>query len=316
MSLEKIQLPTYRSEKGVISDVILSYQIAGPAIGTAPIVMVCHALTGNSSVAGPNGWWAQLIGEDQAIDTRHYSILCFDIPGNGYSGEPESEPDRFGLKDVARLFLRGLESLGIHHLHAIIGASMGGALVWQIAALAPTLADLIFPIATDYRASDWLLAQTEVQRLLLDSSPHPLRDARLHAMLCYRTPESLSARFGGALVPDTDTPRVLDWLRYHGRALEERFLLSAYRTMTFLTADIHVADSPEGLAHIQSEIHLVSIDSDFLFPHFTAQRTARELSALGKDVTLHTIYSIHGHDAFLMEYEQLNVIMSPYFSHP
>lgn len=60
--------------------------------------------------------------------------------------------------------------------------------------------------------------------------------------------------------------------------------------MTFLTADIHVADSPEGLAHIQSEIHLVSIDSDF-FPHFTAQRTASELSALGKDVTLCILYT-------------------------
>ena len=37
------------------------------------------------------------------------------------------------------------------------------------------------------------------------------------------------------------------------------------------------------------------------------------LRALGADVSLAVIHSIHGHDAFLMEYEQLNHIIRPYF---
>ena len=79
-------------------------------------------------------------------------------------------------------------------VYAVIGASMGGALTWQIAYLAPTLAKHIFPIACDYRASDWLLTQTLIQKQILAHSSHPLEDARIHAMSCYRTPQSLNVR--------------------------------------------------------------------------------------------------------------------------
>lgn len=312
--LHKILISDYQNWKGENHDVTLSYQVAGPGLGEAPVVLVCHALTGNSSVAGPDGWWAQLIGEGQTIDTRRYSILCFDIPGNGYSGEILEDPERFSLRDVATLFIIAMERLGITHLDAMIGPSMGGAIVWQIAALRPSLAQRIFPIATDYRASDWLLGQTMVQQLLIRSSAHPLHDARIHAMLCYRTPESICRRFGGATEPRSGIPKVIDWLDYHGCALEERFLLSAYRTMTFLTGDIHVADDIRGLLHITGDIHIVSIDSDLLFPHFTAEQTVTDLTSHGHQATLHTIHSIHGHDAFLMEYDRLNSIIAPFFT--
>ena len=58
---------------------------------------------------------------------------------------------------------------------------------------------------------------------------------------------------------------------------------------------------------------MVSIDSDLLFTHDRAEATYRALSAQRDGVTLETIHSIHGHDAFLMEYEQLNRIILPYF---
>ena len=297
-----------------IPSLTLTYQVAGPALGTAPIVLVCHALTGNSAVAGPEGWWAKLIGPGQTIDTTRYTILSIDIPGNEYAGSaPLDDPSLLSVRDVARLWLLVLRELRVDHLYAIIGPSLGGGIAWQIAALEPTLAELLFPIATDYKASDWLLAQTEVQRLILDHSDRPIHDARVHAMLTYRTPKSLIGRFEGKTT-DSGLPRVLDWLDYHGRTLEGRFSLSAYRVMTFLTSTIHAAESEKELTRIASDIHLVAIDSDRLFPYFIACETIERLRCSGKErAELHTIVSDHGHDAFLIEYDQLCRIMSPFF---
>ena len=313
--LGQVTLSDFRNWRGEsIPSLTLTYQVAGPALGTAPIVLVCHALTGNSAVAGPEGWWAKLIGPGQTIDTIRYTILSIDIPGNEYAGSaPLDDPSLLSVRDVARLWLLVLRELRVDQLYALIGPSLGGGIAWQIAALEPTLAEYLFPIATDYKASDWLLAQTEVQRLILDHSDCPIHDARVHAMLTYRTPESLIGRFEGKTT-DSGLPRVLDWLDYHGRTLEGRFSLSAYRVMTFLTSTIHAAESEKELTRIASDIHLVAIDSDRLFPYIIACETIERLRCSGKArAELHTIVSDHGHDAFLIEYDQLCRIMSPFF---
>ena len=313
--LGQVTLSDFTNWRGEsIPSLTLTYQVAGPALGTAPIVLVCHALTGNSAVAGLEGWWAKLIGPGQTIDTVSYTILSIDIPGNEYAGSaPLDDPSLLSVRDVARLWLLVLRELRVDHLYALIGPSLGGGIAWQIAALEPTLAEHLFPIATDYKASDWLLAQTEVQRLILDHSDRPIHDARVHAMLTYRTPKSLIGRFNGKTT-DSGLPRVLDWLDYHGRTLEGRFSLSAYRVMTFLTSTIHAAESEKELTRIASDIHLIAIDSDRLFPYFIARETIERLRCSGKErAELHTIVSDHGHDAFLIEYDQLCRIMSPYF---
>ena len=313
--LGQVTLSDFTNWRGEsIPSLTLTYQVAGPALGTAPIVLVCHALTGNSAVAGPEGWWAKLIGPGQTIDTTRYTILSIDIPGNEYAGSaPQDDPSLLSVMDVARLWLLVLRELHVDHLYALIGPSLGGGIAWQIAALEPTLAEHLFPIATDYKASDWLLAQTEAQRLILDHSDRPIHDARVHAMLTYRTPKSLIGRFEGKTT-DSGLPKVLDWLDYHGRTLEGRFSLSAYRVMTFLTSTIHAAESEKELTRIVSDIHLVAIDSDRLFPYFIARETIERLRGSGKErAELHTIVSDHGHDAFLIEYDQLCRIMSPYF---
>lgn len=309
--LKRIEIGSFLTETGEnVSDCYLTCEVAGQPLGKAPVVFVCHALTGNSSVAGPDGWWAKLIGKGQAIDTDACTILAFNIPGNGYDGTVLDNPCVFTLRDVARLFLKGLDALSVNRVEVLIGASMGGALAWQMAVLKPALAKYLIPIACDYRASDWLLAQTHLQWLLLEHSSHPLRDARIHGMLCYRTPESLNGRFKGQSDAHTGRPLICEWLDYHGRALEERFALAAYRTMTHLTATIGAAEFAEELRTITAKIAMVSIDSDLLFPHGRAVETYETLHECGADIELHTIHSIHGHDAFLMEYDQLSTIVT------
>lgn len=105
-----------------IPSLTLTYQVAGPALGAAPIVLVCHALTGNSAVVGPEGWWAKLIGPGQTIDTTRYTILSIDIPGNEYAGSaPLDDPSLLSVRDVARLWLLVLRELRVDHLYASSG---------------------------------------------------------------------------------------------------------------------------------------------------------------------------------------------------
>ena len=136
-------------------------------------------------------------------------------------------------------------------------------------------------------------------------------------MACYRTPQSLNARFTSSRASDgSESYAVEQWLRYHGDTLKKRFLLSAYGVMTHLTATIGVCTESKELSSIASDIHLVSIDSDLLFTHDRAQATYEALVSHKTNTSFHTIHSIHGHDAFLMEYEQLNRIVQPYFPTP
>ena len=56
--LHEVSIPDFRSERGEsYPEVVLSYEVAGPPLGSAPLVLVCHALTGNSTVTGDEGWW-------------------------------------------------------------------------------------------------------------------------------------------------------------------------------------------------------------------------------------------------------------------
>jgi len=173
------------------------------------------------------------------------------------------------------------------------------------------LADYFIPIATDFKTSDWLHSQCLVQQFLLESEEKPLEKARIHAMLCYRTPESLNFRFKNEIDAEKQILKSYDWLNYHGKSLNERFSLIAYKLMNHLLMNIKIQEKE--LLNINAEIHLIAVDSDLFFPAFEIRNTHNFLIKNYKNVFCHEIKSIHGHDAFLMEYEQLNTLLQPLF---
>lgn len=306
--LQHIKLKNQNLVSGKILDIYLSYQIFGQPLHSAPIILVNHALTGNSDVSGENGWWNSVIGENKIIDTNIFSVLSFNIPGNGFEGNLIENYQDFKTKDIANIFLSGLKVLNISTIHTVIGGSLGGAIGWEMLAIKPNLAKNFIPIACDYKTSDWLNSQCLVQEFLLNHQEEPLEKARHHALLCYRTPESLNQRFRNEIQPDKEILKSHDWLNFHGKKLGERFSLNAYRLMNQLLMSINV--NRENLNGINANIHLVAVDSDQFFPAFEMQICYEFLKKSKANTYYHEIQSIHGHDAFLMEYEQLNQILN------
>ncbi len=180
--LQHLKIKNFRTELGAaIPELNLSYQVFGQDLGSAPVVLINHALTGNSAVAGKEGWWSAIVGEEKAIDTHTYTVLSFNIPGNGFDGFLIENYKYFIARDVARIFLEGLQQLKITQLFALIGGSLGGGIAWEMVAIATKITQHFLPIATDWKATDWLLANCQIQEQFLVNSSNPVHDARMHA---------------------------------------------------------------------------------------------------------------------------------------
>ncbi|KGO88300.1 alpha/beta fold hydrolase [Flavobacterium suncheonense] len=322
MSLQKIDIFDFTLQNGSYKRWLpLYFQAFGQPIGTAPVVLVNHALTGNSQVTGENGWWNALIGTEKTIDTDFYTIIAFNIPGNGFGGQAENLIQNykdFTTKDIALLFWEGLQFLGIHRLFAVIGGSLGGGIAWEMGFLKPNHIENLIPVASDWKASDWLIANVLVQDKILNNSEKPVHDARLHAMLLYRTPQSFKAKFNRSKNENQELYQIESWLLHHGEKLESRFALESYKLMNHLLKTIGESTNCGqfiGFAkQTTANIHLIAVDSDYFFTADENRETYEILKRVNSNVSYHEIQSLHGHDAFLIEFEQLNAILKNTFT--
>ena len=91
------RIGTVHTEAGAeIADVVIAYQRWGElridASGTSNIILVEHALTGDSNAVA---WWPGIIGPGKALDTDIYCVMCTNVIG-GCSG---STGPRYLLKN-------------------------------------------------------------------------------------------------------------------------------------------------------------------------------------------------------------------------
>lgn len=319
-NLQHITIKNFKTETGYVSDYDLTYKLFGQSLHTAPIVLVSHALTGNSQVAGDGGWWSGIIGEGKLIDTDKYTVISFDIPGNGHDENPDKlilNYKDYKPRDIANIFGLGLKQLEIEKLHSIIGPSLGGGIGWEMIVLFPDLTHHLIALGSDWKTSDWIIAHNLTQEQILNNSTKPLHDARLMAMLFYRTAQSFKQRFNRTINEDLGIFNAESWLLHHGKRIQERFNLASYQLMNQLLTHIDITrgrgEFKEVAKNIKTKITQVVIDTDIFFVPDENYETAKMLDEIGIENQVKEIKSMYGHDGFLIEFDQLDELLKDIF---
>lgn len=314
-----------------LGSLTIAYDIFGePNAAADNIVWVCHALTANSDVAD---WWPHTVEEGAFLDPTCYCTVCANIIGSHYGSTGPLTPDaitgeplygdfpRLTVGDWARAHSLLADALGFKKIHRLIGSSVGGFQALEWAVREPWRFDGLTLIATDAKASPWLIAVDETQRMAIKGDPtwgqrrsyaaaQGLAAARAIAMLTYRGPEgyNLSQRDPEGLGAG-DIHRAMTYQHHQGEKLARRF--NAYSYATILDAfDTH--DIGRGRGGVRAALQtltmpatVVGISTDICF-------TPAEMKALADalpNAEYHEIDSPFGHDGFLVEHKQLNDIL-------
>ena len=297
---------------GTLRDVQVEARTWGRFSGEA--TLICHALTGS---ADADDWWKGLFGTGRLFDASDSFIVGTNVLGSCYGTTgPTSAPGRgpfpaVTIRDMVHLQKLVLDQLGVTHLNVVIGGSMGGMQALEWAVLYPAFVTTIVPIGVGSAQSAWAIGISEAQRSAITTASTPsqgLATARMIAMCSYRSPASFQSRFGREA--DNDSFAAQTYLRYQGDKLVERFDPDTY--VTLLDAmDSHDLGRGRGpreaiLNRIKHRTLVVGISTDVLYP----VAEARTMAAAMPNAEFAVLDSPNGHDAFLIETEKLESLVT------
>ena len=286
----------------------LTFHIAHRRIGTGPAkVLVLHALTGGPQPEGEKGWWEPLFHPGWPLDPAQCTVWAPNLIGSCYGSTGPDGRDEFPCitpRDQAAALARWIDS---EHLtfDVLLGGSLGGMVALELALLAPGRFKAVAAIGCGGRSDGWIWGTHEIQRAILESDlpdDQAIALARHAAMLTFRGPEGINARFGAK-------NEIQDWLHHHGEALSARFTRASY--LTLLSAmDAHDIGRGRGglvesLKNLKAPLHVLGLSSDQLFTPPLILELAHAAEAAGCLGSLKWINSAHGHDAFLLEWDQV-----------
>jgi homoserine O-acetyltransferase/O-succinyltransferase len=234
-------------------------------------VLVCHALTGDQFVAGPNPvtgrppWWPRAVGPGRPIDTNRFYVICANVLGGcmGTTGPASLAPDGkpYGLRfpvitvaDMVRAQAMLIEALGIRSLFLAIGGSIGGMQALQWASAYPKRVFACAAIACAARHSAQNIAFYEVGRQAIMADPDwrggdyqqqgvrpskGLAVARMAAHITYLSEQGLRRKFDRALQERDSFSfgfdaefQVESYLRHQGQSFVDRFDANSYLYVT------------------------------------------------------------------------------------
>ncbi|KJK49606.1 homoserine acetyltransferase [Lentzea aerocolonigenes] len=280
-------------------------------------VLVLHALTGDSHVAGgvepghpTPGWWDALIGPGKPLDG--FFVVAPNVLGGcqGSTG-PWQYPDfpEITIRDQVLAEVHLADFLGVERWAAVLGGSMGGMRAVEWAVSEPDRVRSLLLLATTAAASAEQIGLASAQlHAISANSVEGLGVARRIAHLSYRSEQELQARFGRQ--ERHGRFEVESYLDHHAAKLARRFDAASYVTLTEAMNSHDVGRGRGGikaaLRRVRARTLVAGVDSDRLYP-LTQQR---ELAAgiPGAD-DLRVIMSPYGHDAFLIESEQVAALV-------
>jgi homoserine O-acetyltransferase len=236
------------------------------------VVLVSHALSGDSHVAGyykPDdekpGWWDNMVGPGKGIDTNKYFVICSNIIGScmGSTGPCTINPKTvlpYGLDfpvvtvgDMVKAQKALMDHLGIKKILAVVGGSIGGMQVLEWCARFPQMVAAAIPLATTTKHSALTIAFNEVARQAIMADPKwnhgnyyfgakpdlGLAVARMIGHITYLSDESMRLKFGRRLQDKSDFSfnfdvdfQVESYLRYQGKKFVDRFDANSFLYIT------------------------------------------------------------------------------------
>jgi homoserine O-acetyltransferase len=342
---------------GRLSDVVIAYETWGELDAAASnALLVCHAWTGDSHLAGPAerghptpGWWEGVVGPGLAIDTDRYFVVCANVLGGcqGSTGPASIEPgtgrpygSRFPvitIRDMIRMQARLGDHLGVERWLSVLGGSMGGMQVLEWGITYPERVRSLVAIASCAHATAQQIAWGAIGRraIRLDprfrggdyydaepgDGPHEgLAIARMVAQVTFRSDNAFTDRFGRELAPvdvvdEHEEPglwqrfEVERYLDHHGVKLVRRFDANSYLVIG-KAMDLHDVGTGRGgleaaMARIRVPTLVLGISSDMLYPIYQQRQIHHLLARHGTPTELIEIDSPHGHDAFLINLDQV-----------
>lgn len=287
--------------------VALRYELAGAA--DAPLVLVAGGISAGRHVRANRcdatpGWWEGQAGDGLPLHPSAARVVAFDwLAADGTLDvvvDPSDQADAFAL---------ALDALGIERVHAFVGASYGAMVALQFAARHPRRATRIVAISGAHRAHPWSSALRAIQRravvlgALQCDERHGLVLARALAMLTYRTPAELDARFGAPFVAGRHVRSgAEDWLDRCAETWVARTTATGFVRLSE-SIDLQRVDP----AAVDVPLTVVAVRDDLLVPLGDLRALARGVRGPAE---LHVIDSPYGHDAFLKEPAEIASVLA------
>jgi len=247
------------------------------------------------------------------------------------------------IRDMVNAQKLLIDHIGITELYTVAGGSMGGMQVLQWTVSYPDSVKKAIVIASTGYSTPQQIAFNEVGRKAITSDPEwnggnyydtesheapgPVKGlalARMVGHITYLSDESMHAKFGRSLQAkdrigfDFSTDFAVEsYLHHQGDTFTQRFDANSYLYITKaidyfdLTQDGSLA---KGLAGVHAGFLVISVSSDWLYPPYQSQEIVSALTANECEVRYSEIRSNYGHDAFLLEYGQINYLISQFLS--
>jgi homoserine O-acetyltransferase/O-succinyltransferase len=333
----------------VIEDVSIAVQRWGELSPNRDnVVVVLHALTGDSHVTGPTGpghetedWWEGVAGPGAPIDTDRWCAIATNVLGGfrGSTGPSSPAPDgkpwgsRFPnvtVRDQVEADVAALAALGITEVAAVIGGSMGGARALEWAVSHPDNVRAALVLAVGARATADQIGTQSTQVAAIKSDPNwcngdyygtgrspdlGMEIARRFAHLTYRGELELDRRFGND-PQDGEDPgtggryAVQSYLEYQGRKLLARFDAGTYVALTEALSSHDVGRGRGGVEAALRGCPVPVVVGGITSDRLYPLRLQEELADLLPGCTeLNVVDSMCGHDGFLLETEAVGKLI-------
>lgn len=319
----------FRTESGFVFDSIdLAWNSWGKLNDEKDnVVLIFHALTGDSNAAD---WFQGFFSPSGIFNPETDFILCINNLGSCYgstgptsinpkTGKPyQADFPEITIRDIVASQQLLLDKLEIKGIKTAIGGSMGGMIGLEFALTDERIKSLAV-LASCASHSAWAIGISHAQRQAIyadknwnngfydvENPPQKgLEAARSLAMITYRSPNNYQHKFGRTKRHKNQF-NVESYLDYQGYKFNNRFDANSYITLTKAmdTHDLanHGESAESVLKKLEIPVLIIGISSDLLYPTNEQKFLAEHIP----NSHYQEIDSLFGHDAFLIEFDQIN----------